>query len=253
MGKPVLLLRLEGPLQSWGVRARWDVRDTQPEPTKSGIIGLLGCALGYPMHDPRLETELDAGLRCGVRVESSGYVMEDYQTITEFLPTAEGTYKFSGGTAVSLERLRGSSEPATIVSPRFYLQDAAFLVAVEERDTHIGLLTRCAQALRQPTWPIFLGRKCCIPTRPILEALAEDYAGIEDALSRHRWEWLSRPRDFPLPETLPAFVEVDFDSTARDQLQRQDAVRINPIRQYGFRYLRRLSIRFPNITAQGGS
>ena len=44
MGNPILLLRLEAPLQSWGTRSRWDVRDTATEPTKSGIIGLLGCA-----------------------------------------------------------------------------------------------------------------------------------------------------------------------------------------------------------------
>ena len=47
MAVPILFLRLEGPLQSWGIRSRWDVRETQPEPTKSGVIGLLGCALGY--------------------------------------------------------------------------------------------------------------------------------------------------------------------------------------------------------------
>ena len=41
-----LFLRLEGPLQSWGERGHWAVRDTAPEPTKSGVVGLLGCALG---------------------------------------------------------------------------------------------------------------------------------------------------------------------------------------------------------------
>ncbi|MFW9879088.1 MAG: CRISPR-associated protein Cas5, partial [Candidatus Thorarchaeota archaeon] len=31
----LLVLRLEGPLQSWGLRARWDYRDTSTEPSKS--------------------------------------------------------------------------------------------------------------------------------------------------------------------------------------------------------------------------
>src|SRR5579859_3193440 len=121
MGRPILLLRLEGPLQSWGSRARWDVRDTQTEPTKSGIVGLLGCALGYPMGDARLETELDAGFRFGVRVENPGSVLEDYQTITDFLPTADGRYKHSGiAVSTSLERLRSDpgATPSTIISPR---------------------------------------------------------------------------------------------------------------------------------------
>src|SRR5260370_29670583 len=115
MGKPILLLRVEGPLQSWGTRSRWDVRDSASEPTKSGIIGLLGCALGYPMYDPRLEA-LDSLLRFGVRVEHPGPVLADYQTITGFLPTAQGTYRHTGvRTAVSLERLR--ADPDVVPAP----------------------------------------------------------------------------------------------------------------------------------------
>ena len=128
MGRPILLLRLEGPLQSWGTRARWDVRDTAPEPTKSGVIGLLGCALGYSIGDSRLET-LDAGLRFGVRIEHPGAILEDYQTITDFLPTADGRYKHSGvAVATSLNKLKNDPgvRPTTIISPRFYLEDAAF-------------------------------------------------------------------------------------------------------------------------------
>src|SRR5688500_11039636 len=97
MGKPILLLRLEGPLQSWGVRSRWDVRATGLEPSKSGVIGLLGCALGYPMRDRRLE-ELSKALLFGVRVENAGAVVIDYQTVTDYLPIAGGGYRFRGGT-----------------------------------------------------------------------------------------------------------------------------------------------------------
>ena len=44
--KTILVLRLEGPLQSWGENAKWDFRDSSTMPTKSGIVGLLGCAMG---------------------------------------------------------------------------------------------------------------------------------------------------------------------------------------------------------------
>src|SRR5947209_8100666 len=117
MGEPILLLRLEGPLQSWGSRARWDIRDTQRAPTKSGIVGLLGCALGLPQRDPRLE-ELDAGLRYGVRIEAPGHVLEDYHTVTGFLPTAGGGWRHSGvAVGMNLEKLKSDpdAEPATIV------------------------------------------------------------------------------------------------------------------------------------------
>ena len=239
MGKPILLLRLEGPLQSWGSRARWDVRDTAPEPTKSGVIGLLGCALGYPVGDARLEA-LDAGLRFGVRVEHPGAIMEDYQTITDFLPTADGRYKHSGvSVAASLSKLRAdpNATPATILSSRFYLEDAAFLVALEERATHPGLSRQCAQAVQEPAWPLFLGRKACIPTRPIFDAYSEAYADLEAALQSHPWSWLASQKQNrsgrDLPDLLCLLVEPD-ESTARDVL-RQDALRVGIARQYGLR------------------
>src|SRR5690554_4641662 len=106
MGKPVLLLRLEGPLQSWGTRARWDVRDTAREPTRSGIIGLLAAALGYGRGDPRIVDDLEGGLEIGVRVEREGEVLDDYHTVTGFLPTADGSYRHSGiKTAANLAAL----------------------------------------------------------------------------------------------------------------------------------------------------
>ncbi|MGD0905437.1 MAG: CRISPR-associated protein Cas5, partial [Terracidiphilus sp.] len=42
-----LFLRLESPLQSWGEDSQWSERRTAPDPTKSGIVGLLACALGW--------------------------------------------------------------------------------------------------------------------------------------------------------------------------------------------------------------
>lgn len=44
----VLLLRLAGPLQSWGSAARFARRGTENAPTKSGVLGLLAAAEGRP-------------------------------------------------------------------------------------------------------------------------------------------------------------------------------------------------------------
>lgn len=260
-GEPILLLRLEGPLQSWGTRARWDMRDTAPEPTKSGIVGLLGCALGYATGDPRLEQELDAGLRLGVRVEAPGHVLEDFHTVTDFLLTAGGGYRHSGvSVGTSLERIRANPDarPATILSPRFYLEDAAFLVALSAPDDDTGLLSRCADALRRPCWSLFLGRKACPATRPIFDALTEDYADIVDALRRHPWSWLAenghsrtqqelrrQSRRATDPMMLEAYVE---DSAG--PLTRQDAIRTNAARVYGFRQVRRLALPLSDVYSE---
>ena len=48
-----LLLRLAAPLQSWGADSKFEVRKTDREPTKSGVIGLLAAALGL-RRDKRL-------------------------------------------------------------------------------------------------------------------------------------------------------------------------------------------------------
>lgn len=240
MGRPILLLRLEGPLQSWGTRARWDVRDTAPEPTKSGVIGLLGCALGYSIGDSRLET-LDAGLRFGVRIEHPGAILEDYQTITDFLPTADGRYKHSGvAVATSLNKLKNDPgvRPTTIISPRFYLEDAAFLIAMEEREINTDLTRQCADDVQNPTWPLFLGRKSCIPTRPVFDAWTDQYDDLENALCHHPWSWLGFAAGLRTDTTVLGKLRllVEPKAEAQGTVLRQDALRVGPTRQYGLRY-----------------
>jgi CRISPR system Cascade subunit CasD len=236
----ILLLRLEGPLQSWGARARWDVRDTALEPTKSGIIGLLGCALGLPRGDALL-LQLDKDLRFGVRTEHPGRVITDYQTITDFLPTAAGDWKGRDSRTRSPADMRAAgAKPATIISPRDYLEDAAFLVALEARAGGEELLQRAADALQAPRWPLFLGRKSCVPTRPIFEEITDRYADLKEALNTHPWEWgLVGSRRRPKPERpLEAWVEAVHGE--ENAVRRQDAIRLNAARVYDFRLARRL-------------
>jgi len=109
-----LLLRLQGPMQSWGTTSRFDERDTQLEPSKSGVLGLICAALGRDRAEP---IEDLAALRMGVRVDREGKPMRDYHTATGVLNAAG---------KVDANR--------TVVSPRFYLADAAFLVGLEGPD-----------------------------------------------------------------------------------------------------------------------
>lgn len=140
-----LLLRLEGPLQAWGTTSRFDERDTQLEPSKSGVIGLICAALGRDRSEPVADL---AALRLGVRVDREGIPLRDYQTATGVVIAATGK--------ADLGR--------TVVSPRYYLADAIFLVGLEgER----ALLEEIQRALRHPVWPLCLGRKSCAPSAPI--------------------------------------------------------------------------------------
>src|SRR5437016_606458 len=95
-----LLLRLAGPMQSWGTRSRFDDRDTERFPSKSGVIGLLCAALGRP----RAASVDDlAALRMGVRADRPGVLSTDFHTAGGG-PGAMGVAKASG------------ASPATVVS-----------------------------------------------------------------------------------------------------------------------------------------
>ncbi len=234
----ILLLRFEAPLQSWGLRARWDVRDTGTEPSKSGVIGLLACALGYSLNDPRIGTELESHLKIGVRIERPGKVKKDFQTISGEILRADGGTKGGGG------------EDSTIISPRQYLQDAAFLVAVSSDSTE--LLARCHDALKNPRWPIYLGRKACVPTRPVLEDLTSCYKDLEDALRNHPWDVKGvggSSRKVPQPSQLLRCVIEDPAGI----VVRPDKVYSNPARMYLTRHVREFLVPFPSEVPQGGS
>lgn len=157
---PTLLLRLAGPMQSWGTTSRFDERDSQLEPSKSGVLGLVCAALGRDRAEPVDDL---ARLKMGVRVDREGLLMRDYQTAT-------GVVSAAG--KVDMER--------TVISPRYYLADAAFLVGLEGDDR--GLLECIHVALRVPVWPLALGRKSFPPGEPVWlkDALRDE--GLRDAL-----------------------------------------------------------------------
>lgn len=139
-----LRFRLVGPQQSWGTRSRFDMRDTEMAPSKSGVVGLIAAALG-------LSRDADishlAQLRMGTRTDRVGTWAKDYHTALD---------------TVSSE---GKATRGAIVSSRAYLADAAFLAAVESTDE--ALLREIQAALLAPHWPLALGRRAFPPSLPV--------------------------------------------------------------------------------------
>lgn len=151
-GPHTLLLRLAGPMQSWGTQSRFTERDTGMEPSKSGVVGLCCAALGWPRERPVDDL---AVLRMGVRVDREGALAVDYQT-------AGGSHRRDEPYGVV--RADGSSG-GTVLSRRFYLADADFLVGLEGED--LDLLRALDAALAAPRWPLCLGRKAFVPGCPV--------------------------------------------------------------------------------------
>lgn len=158
---PTLLLRLAGPMQSWGTTSRFDERDSQLEPSKSGVLGLVCAALGRDRAEPVDDL---AHLKMGVRVDREGLLMRDYQTISPPYRRANGDIE----------------KKDAIISKRFYLADAVFLVGLEGDDR--TLLERIHAALRAPHWPLALGRKSFPPGEPLWLEDAIREQGLRDAL-----------------------------------------------------------------------
>lgn len=137
----VLLIPCVGPMQSWGTRSRFQERDTEREPSKSGVIGMLCAALGRDRNEPVDDL---ASLKMAVRVDREGKLEKDFQT-------AQDVAVASGGTTQNL------------LSNRYYLADAAFLVGLEGP---VDKLENLYNALENPVWPMFLGRKSYVPSKP---------------------------------------------------------------------------------------
>lgn len=153
----VLLLRLAGPLQAWGDSSRFTRRDTGRHPTKSGVLGLLAAADGRRRTD---EIEDLARLRFGVRVDQPGQLQRDFQT--------------------AIDWSTGKSMP---LSYRYYLADAVFVAGVEGDP---NLLAGLDDALRRPTFPLYLGRRSCPVSGRISLGLSE--LPLDEALRNQPWE-----------------------------------------------------------------
>lgn len=172
--EPGLLVRLAAPLQSWGEHSHFtDERDTAAFPTRSGVMGLLACALGLERGYANGELKR---LQLTVRVDRAGHVLRDLHTVGGGLPREETVRTAAGGF-----REMGKT---TVYGHRLYLSDAAFACAIcvgpathDSPDSPIDVLARWAHALTHPYWPPYLGRRSCPPEGPLLLKQSDNVLG----------------------------------------------------------------------------
>lgn len=208
-----LLLRLAAPMQAWGADSKFETRRTGREPTKSGVIGMIAAAEGIPR-----DGDLSGlrGLRFGVRADREGTVMRDFHT--------------------------AHSEKTSYITYRCYLSDAVFLAGLESGER--ALLEDIRYALEHPAFPLFLGRRACTPSQPLVLGIRE--GDLESVFAREPWHGASW-RGSGMPAELRAVVEC----AARDA--GAAAVRDVPLsfdpekRRYGFRAVREYTVK--NIAA----
>jgi len=192
-----LVFHLEGPLASWGDIASGELRPSHNAPTRSAIVGLIACCLGIERAEEEQLRELDSSLRFGVRVDRQGVVLHDYHTAQT---PAKSKYRDLATRREEIVLASASADLETILSRREYRSDAAYTVVVWTAKS--DLLERIRNAILEPTFTPFLGRKSCVISAPMRPGLveAENLASAftkygegknkteNDALIRYIWE-----------------------------------------------------------------
>ncbi len=157
-----LALRLEGPMQSWGFDSQYNRRNTGLMPTKSAIAGMCCAALGlnrgsdgerdFLVLFAKTKMTAIAIPRNRAKKELPVRRLQDYHTV-------QNTRRASGGI-----------NKDCVLTHRQYLTDASFgVILTGER----SLLELISEALKNPVWGVWLGRKNCIPTAPVLAGLKD--------------------------------------------------------------------------------
>lgn len=174
--KSFLALRLEGPLQSWGFDSQYNRRNTSLMPTKSAIAGMccaaIGCCRGSKQEQLFLEafqslrmTSIARGVKKGLKTSR----LQDYHTVGGgYNPNKHDE---RGNITISADDGKPrakNGQSLAVLTHRQYLTDASFGVLLEGNST---FLKKIATALQNPVWGIWLGRKTCIPTAPVLAGL----------------------------------------------------------------------------------
>lgn len=235
----VLVLRLAAPLQSWGGPSRYNRRETRPQPTKSGILGLLSAAEG---RDREASLTDLLGLQLGVRVDQPGTLLRDYHTYSDYrgLPLLSAKANAKG------QQTRTTPPKYTGVTQRFYLQDAVFVAALRGPET---LMQSLEEAVRNPVFPLSLGRRSCPPTGPVSLGLRPD-TGLEDALKQVPWQAGSHRRSQVQDTTVTLEATVEDPAGDHFAVDVPDTYDLKTGTTFGRRAVRHLWVIVPTGHAQ---
>lgn len=221
----VLLLRLAGPMQSWGSASKFTRRTTNSEPTKSGIVGILAAAKGRARTD---SIEDIARLKIGVRIDRAGVLVQDFQTAT---------------------RKETRKEVVMPLSYRYYLADAVFLAAIQAEKAVIEGLR---EAVENPGFPLALGRRSCPPAGKVIVGTTP--GSLQDALANTPWlgKPVGRSNKNDYPSSLMVVRDlIDGESTAGAEREHDQPISFDSAhRKMSWRWVKRYPVTPPGLTSE---
>lgn len=148
MSEATIKMVLEGAFASWCVDLPKRYRPTNETPSRDAIVGLIACALGRTTDDPNHDLE---GIQIVLGQWSIEGVVEDYHTISNAI-----TY--------------GGKPGRNAITHREYVTNPRYEIYVTGPSEVINMI---AEALSFPRWPLYLGRKACVPSRPVFDSFVE--------------------------------------------------------------------------------
>jgi CRISPR system Cascade subunit CasD len=158
---------------------------------------MICCAMGKSRVEARQVLSRLNNLAMAVRIDRPGVLTRDYHTVGARI----GCLDAKGG----IKRTASTGEIETLVTSRYYLADASFLVALQGPS---DIVDEAAAALMNPVWPVFLGRKSCPPSTPVIsgekEKSVDQYDDLLSALKSQAWSPRLRGEH---PTQLDCFVE----------------------------------------------
>lgn len=169
-----VLIRLSGPLQSYGASSHWTERETSPRPTKSAVAGLIANAMGRDWSDDLSDLR---SMTYAVRADRPGQPLTDYQTagggaFPSYVWETSAPYgdlphygvprvpKLRSDGTVKAPWMR--AERAPVQFRKRYVADGAFLAGMTTDDEHLA--ERITHSLHQPRGLLYLGRRSCPPS-----------------------------------------------------------------------------------------
>ena len=182
MSDPYLLLWLEAPLQAWGHDSRFGRRDSLDFPTKSGVLGLLCCALGASGEQREWLSRwagLDMQVAAYVRQDKTSLPVPREPLLRDFQMVGSGYDDKDPWASLLIPKTREGKKAVgggTKMTYRYYLQDMAFAVLLQAPAAEAEAMQA---ALLAPVWDLYLGRKNCVPTEFIGQGV---FSTSEEAL-----------------------------------------------------------------------
>lgn len=175
-----LVVRLDAPMMAFGSVAIDQVGPTKYFPTASMLTGLIGNALGWDWSDRNLHQILQDRIVFAARLDRNGFLIEDSQN-------AQLAKNDRVWTTTGLPQGRdGDSYNAPHRRRREYLADALLSVVLRlDSADKSPTLDEIASAIDRPERPLYIGRKPCLPSMPLLPQGSERWIESDTA-----WEAL---------------------------------------------------------------